>query len=91
MGGQITPSKTLTFQLYHSEHTIYLCTATELSEVYIFITGLFKISIKFLPPRQPTSHLQQCILFILFQHKKPQRAEKGHSIVQSCSAFCRNC
>lgn len=55
MGDQIAPSKTLTLQLYHLEHTTYLCTATELSQVCIFITNLFKISIKFLPPRQSTS------------------------------------
>lgn len=77
MGGQITPSKTLTFQLYHSEHTIYLCTATELSEVYIFITGLFKISIKFLPPRQPTS-LPICnsVFYSSFSNTKSHREQR---------------
>lgn len=77
MGDQITPSKTLSFQLYHLEYSIYLCPATDLSQVYIFITSLFKISIMFLPPRQSASiPVYDNVFYSSFSKTKSHRGQR---------------
>lgn len=87
MGEEIAPSKTLTLQLYHLEHTTYLCTATRLSQVCIFITNLFKISTKFLPPRQSTSLPIYDNVFYSPCYKR--KSHRGQREQQHCAELLR--
>lgn len=83
MGEKIAPSKTLTLQLYHLEHTTYLCSATKLSQVCIFITNLFKISTKFLPSRQSTSLPIYDNVFYSLRYKR--KSHRGQRERQHCA------